>query len=66
MAYGKSVPLLYLKVLAIGPGQVGKTTFLKRLLGQMQWDIDTATQESQPLGSTGQAEIQIVHIKYSK
>ena len=66
MAYGKPVSLLYLKVLAVGPGQVGKTTFIKRLLGQMQWDIDTAAQESQPLGSTGQAEIHVVHIEYSK
>ena len=60
------VSLLYLKVLAIGPGQVGKTTFIRRLTGQMQWDIDTAQQESLPQGSTGQAEMQVVHIEYSK
>ena len=58
--------LLYLKVLAIGPGQVGKTTFIRRLTGQMQWDIDTAQQKSLPQGSTGQAEMQAVHIEYSK
>ena len=66
MAYGKPVSLLYLKVLAIGPGQVGKTTFIRRLTGQMQWDIDTAQQESLPQGSTGQAEMQEVHIEYNK
>ena len=66
MTYGTPVSLLYLKVLAIGPGQVGKTTFIRRLTGQMQWDIDTAQQESLPQGSTGQAEMQVVHIEYSK
>ena len=66
MAYGTPVSLLFLKVLAIGPGQVGKTTFIRRLTGQMQWDIDTAQQESLPQGSTGQAEMQVVHIEYSK
>ena len=66
MAYGTPVSLLYLKVLAIGPGQVGKTTFIRRLTGQMQWDIETAQQESLPQGSTGQAEMQEVHIEYSK
>ena len=66
MAYGKPVSLLYLKVLAIGPGKVGKTTFIRRLTGQMQWDIDTAQQESLPQGSTGQAEMQEVHIEYNK
>ena len=59
------MPLLYLKVLAVGPGQVGKTTFFKRLTGQMQWDIQTAQQETMPQGSTGQAEMQVVHIEYS-
>ena len=66
MACGTPVSLLYLKVLAIGPGQVGKTTFIRRLTGQMQWDIDTAQQESLPQGSTGQAEMQEVHIEYNK
>ena len=66
MKSGKPVSLLYLKVLAVGPGQVGKSTFLKRLTGQMRWDIDTAQQETVPQGSTGQAEMQVVHIEYSK
>ena len=66
MEHRKPVSLLYLKVLAIGPGQVGKTTFIRRLTGQMQWDIDTAPQESLPQRSTGQAEMQEVHIEYSK
>ena len=66
MKHGKPVSLLYLKVLAVGPGQVGKTTFIKRLTGHMKWDIDTASQDSLPKGSTGQADMQIVHIEYSK
>ena len=65
MKQGRSVSLLYLKVLAIGPGQVGKSTFLKRLTGLMKWDIDTAPKETQPQGSTGQAETQEVFISYS-
>ena len=59
------VSLLFLKMLAIGPGQVGKSTFLKRLLGHMKWDIDTALLETQPQGSTGQAELEEVCIRYS-
>ena len=61
-----SVSLLYLKMLAIGPGQVGKSTFLKRLKGQMKWDIDSAPQETHPQCSTGQAEMEQVYVSYSR
>ena len=60
------VSLLYLKILAIGPGQVGKSTFLRRLMGLMKWDIQTAPHETKPQGSTGQAELNEAYIKYNR
>ena len=38
----RCVSLSYVKILALGPGQVGKSTFLYRLVGQMKGNIDTA------------------------
>ena len=60
-----SVSVHYLKLVALGPGQVGKSTFLKRLLGQMEWDMETAPPETHPPCSTGQAEPTEMCIKYS-
>ena len=53
----RCVSLSYVKILALGPGQVGKSTFLYRLVGQMKGNIDTAPRETQPRCSTGQAEL---------
>ena len=62
---GSSISLLYLKMLAIGPGQIGKSTFLKRLKGQMKWDL-TAPIETHPQGSTGLTEMEQVYVQYSR
>ena len=62
----RSVSFLYLKMLAIGPGQVGKSTFLKRLKGLMKWDTDTAPPETHPQASTGQIEMEQMHLQYSR
>ena len=62
---GSSISLLYLKMLAIGPAQIGKSTFLKRLKGQMKWDL-TAPVETHPQGSTGLTELEQVYVQYCK
>ena len=61
---GKTVPLTYVKLLALGPGQVGKSTFLYRLLGLMKGNIKDTPKETQPQSSTGQSELREVCIKY--
>ena len=61
-----SIPFLYLKLLAVGPAQVGKSTFLARLSGLMKWDIDSAPIQSHPQSSTGQGDFSRVCIKYSR
>ena len=58
------VSLYYIKMLALGPAQVGKTTFIRRLLGNMQWDMDTAPTNTQPQCSTGQCELKEAFIEY--
>ena len=64
IAGGKTVSLTYVKLLALGPGQVGKTTFLYRLLGLMKGNIEDTPKEAQPQSSTGQSELREVCIKY--
>ena len=61
---GKTVSLTYVKLLALGPGQVGKSTFLYRLLGLMKGNIEDTPKEAQPQSSTGQSELREVCIKY--
>ena len=64
IAGGKKCSLTYVKLLALGPGQVGKSTFLYQLLGLMKGNIEDTPKESQPQGSTGQSELREVCIKY--
>ena len=56
--------MVYLKILALGPGQIGKSTFLYRLLGLMDGNIETASPDSLPSCSTGQADLRDVCIKF--
>ena len=58
----RTVSLRYLKLLLLGPGQVGKSTFLRRLLGEMKWDIDS---DPKPHCSTEMAHLQQVCVKYT-
>ena len=64
IAGGKTVSLTYVKLLALGPGQVGKSTFLYRLLGLMKGNIEGTPKEAQPQSSTGQSELREVCINY--
>ena len=64
IAGGKKCSLTYVKLLALGPGQVGKSTFLYRLLGLMKGNIEDTPKEAQPQSSTGQSELREVCIKY--
>ena len=64
IAGGKTVSLTYVRLLALGPGQVGKSTFLYRLLGLMEGNIEDTPKEAQPQSSTGQSELRQVCIKY--
>ena len=61
---GKKVSLAYLKLLTLGPGQIGKSTFLYRLLDLMKGNIQTASLGSIPQSSTGLTELRQVCIKY--
>ena len=54
-----------MKLLALGPGQVGKSTFLYRLLGLMKGNIEDTPKEAQPQSSTGQSELREVCIRYN-
>ena len=58
------IKLFYLKILALGPGQIGKSTFIRRLLGIMKWDIDKDP-ENLPPGSTGLSERREVFLDYN-
>ena len=51
------VSLTYTKILALGPGQVGKSTFISRLFGKMEGNIQTSPPETQPQSSTGISEV---------
>ena len=62
----KQVSLFYIKMLALGPAQVGKSTFIHRLLGFMQWDIDSAPIDTQPQCSTGLCELREAFIDYKR
>ena len=64
IAGGKTVSLTYVKLLALGPGQVGKSIFLYRLLGLMKGNIEDTPKEAQPQSSTGQSDLREVCIKY--
>ena len=64
IAGGKTVSLTYVKFLALGPGQVGKSTFIYRLLGLMKGNIENTPKEKQPQSSTGQSDLREVCIKY--
>ena len=65
IANDHSVSLAYVKILALGPGQVGKSTFLYRLLGLMDGNIQTADPETQPQSSTGINEQREACIRYT-
>ena len=60
-----SVSLSYVKILALGPGQVGKSTFLYRLMGLMEGNIQTAEPKTQPQSSTGVTEQREACIRYA-
>ena len=61
----QKVSLSYIKILALGPGQVGKSTFLYRLLGLMEGNILTADPKTQPQSSTGLTELHEACITYT-
>ena len=61
----QKVSLSYTKILALGPGQVGKSTFLYRLMGKMKGNIQTADPKTQPQSSTGIAELREACITYT-
>ena len=65
MANDRRVSLSYTKILALGPGQVGKSTFLYRLMGLMKGNIQTADPKTQPQSSTGIAELREACITYT-
>ena len=65
MANDKKVSLSYTKILALGPSQVGKSTFLYRLMGLMKGNIKTADPSTQPQSSTGATELREACITYS-
>ena len=64
IAGDQSVSLAYVKILALGPGQVGKSTFLYRLMGIMKGNIETADPKTQPQSSTGISEQREACIQY--
>ena len=65
MANDCKVSLSYTKILALGPGQVGKSTFLYRLMGLMKGNIQTTDPKTQPQSSTGIAELREACITYT-
>ena len=65
MANDRKVSLSYTKILALGPGQVGKSTFLYRLMGLMKGNIQTSDPKTQPQSSTGIAELREACITYT-
>ena len=65
MMNDQKVSLSYTKILALGPSQVGKSTFLYRLMGKMKGNILTADPKTQPQSSTGIAELREACITYT-
>ena len=65
-AINEKVSLTYTKILALGPGQVGKSTFVRRLLGIMEGNIQTSSPETQPRSSTGISESREACIQYTR
>ena len=65
MANDQQISLSYTKILALGPGQVGKSTFLYRLMGLMKSNIQLSDPETQPQSSTGIAELREACITYT-
>ncbi len=65
-AIKEKVSLSYTKIIALGPGQVGKSTFVRRLLGIMKGNFQTALLETQPQSSTGILESREACIQYSR
>ena len=65
MANDLQVSLSYTKILALGPGQVGKSSFLYRLMGLMKWNIQESDPKTLPQSSTGIAEMREACITYS-
>ncbi|XP_064389835.1 uncharacterized protein LOC135337779 isoform X2 [Halichondria panicea] len=65
-AIKEKVSLTYTKILALGPGQVGKSTFVRRLLGIMKGNILTSPPETQPQSSTGTSESREACIQYTR
>ena len=64
---GEKVSLSYLKILALGPGQIGKSTFLYRLLGLMEENIVESLKldpTKLPSRSTGQSDLRDVCIRF--
>ena len=64
------IPLVYTKILALGPGQVGKSTFLYRLIGLMKGNIEETESNPElkktlPQGSTGTTEYREACITYN-
>ena len=65
MVNDRKILLSYTKLLALGPGQVGKSTFLYRLMGLMKGNILTSDPKTQPQSSTGIAEMREACITYT-
>ncbi len=65
-AIKEKVSLTYTKILVLGPGQVGKSTFVRRLLGIMEGNILTSPLETQPQSSTGISESREACIQYTR
>ena len=65
MINDRKVSLSYTKILALGHGQVGKSTFLYRLMGLMKGNILTSDSLTQPQCSTGIAEMREACITYT-
>ena len=61
----RKVSLFYTKILALGPSQVGKSTFLYRLMGLMKGNILTSDPKTQPQSSTGVTEMREACITYT-
>ncbi|XP_064387520.1 uncharacterized protein LOC135335853 isoform X4 [Halichondria panicea] len=65
MKNSDQIKLFYLKMLALGPGQIGKSTFIRRLLGIMKWDINDDLKNGPP-GSTDLSECRTVFLDYNQ
>ena len=65
MANDCNVSLSYARILALGPGQVGKSTFLYRLTGIMKGSIIAADPKELPQSSTGSTELHEAYVSYT-